>query len=491
MTAASAGRARTTMLAWALGLAGALACVGGAAVVLAFGVPYVFLVVYLVGVLMGILGALIATREPHNSIGWLMCATSLATSFLHLPVGYAYAALVTQHGAWPLGSVAAWLGAWGWTPVLGLSWPLIAVRFPDGKLPSRSRLVDWLAITGTAIFALGITLEPPDLVLSFIPIPGTAVTLLSSQFHYPLGISIPERLLGLVHGAGISIIVLGYVAAAASMTVRFRHARGDERLQLKWFAYSGVLIAVTFTYGGVAWNFFGVPLYLALTPVMVAYLTLPVAVGIAILRYRLYDIDLIINRTLVYAAITAILGGVYVAGIELFQRLFVLYTGQKSDTAIVLTAFLVATVFTPVQKWVEGAVERRLGGRGPAEKLEALTASVEAVTRVIDPHQVARRLVEDCVAAFEAVGGALYLDSYDHSKPFHSSGQVGMEHALEVAVRHAERSLGRLLLGHRRGHMPYSEHDRKVIQRSADALGEALAVGHELGHVHEPKPVSM
>ena len=487
---------RSSALAWALGGLGALACAAGAAMGMAFGAPDVFLLVYVVGVLMGVLGALIASREPHNSIGWLMCATSLGTSLLHLPARYGYAALVIEHGAWPLGSVAVWLGAWGWVPVLGLSLPLISVRFPDGKVPHRWRAVDWLAVAGTALFSLGIALERPDIFIQFMAVPSSAVAALSSRVQNPLGVSLPHVVLSQVEGAGILLIVLAYVASAGSVAARFRRARGDERLQLKWFAYSGALVALTSVYaglawGGLAWNVFNQPLYLALTPLMVAYLTLPIAIGIAILRYRLYDIDVIINRTLVYATLTAILGGVYVAGIEFLQRLFIVYTGQKSDTAIVITVFAVASLFTPLQKWIERLVERRLGGRGPAEKLEALTASVEAVTRVIDPHQVARRLVDDAVAAFEAVGGALYLDSYDHSEAFHKSGQIGVEHALEVAVRHAERNMGRLLLGHRRGHRPYSEHDHAVIQRSADALGDALAVGHELGHVHQPKPGSM
>ena len=503
MSAGSAGVAavniessRSSALAWGLGVAGAVACAAGALAAQAFGAPPSFLFVYLVGILMGLLGALIASRESHNSIGWLMCATSLAISLLHLPARYGYTAVVIQHGAWPLGSVAVWLGAWGWVPVLGLALPLISVRFPDGKVPHQWRLVDWIAIAGTVLFSVGIALERPDILVQFMAVPGSAAAALSSHVQNPLGVSLSHGVLSPVQGAGILLIVLGYVASAGSLAARFRRARGEERLQLKWFAYSGALVAVTSVYaglawGGLAWNVFDQPLYLALTPLMVAYLTLPIAIGIAILRYRLYDIELIINRTLVYATITAILGGVYVAGIELFQRLFVLYTGTKSDTAIVITAFVVATVFTPVQKWVEHVVEKRLGGRGPAEKLEVLTASVEAVTRVIDPHQVARRLVDDAVAAFEAVGGAIYLNGYDHSRPFHASGQVGADHALEVVIRHAERNLGRLLLGHRRGHVPYSEHDRAVIQRSADALGEALAVGHELGHVHEHKPVSM
>ncbi len=165
-------------LAWVLGVVGALACAAGAAMAIAFGAPPSFLFVYLVGVLMGLLGALIASRDSHNSIGWLMVATSLATCFLHLPARYGYEALVIQHGAWPFGSLAVWFGAWGWVPVLGLSLPLIAVRFPDGKVPHRWRAVDWLAIAGTILFSASIALQPPAILIQFLAIPGTAVDLL-------------------------------------------------------------------------------------------------------------------------------------------------------------------------------------------------------------------------------------------------------------------------------------------------------------------------
>jgi hypothetical protein len=159
----------------------------------------------------------------------------------------------------------------------------------------------------------------------------------------------------------------------------------------------------------------------------------PPAIGVAILRHRMFDIDLIINRTIVYAIITAILGGLYVAVIELTQRMFVIYTGQRSDTAIVITAFVVATAFTPVQKWAERVVERRLGGRDQAEMLDAFSSSIEAVVRVIDPLLAARRRVEECVGVFEAAGGALYLDSYGHTEPSHTHGHVGGVSAIEVA----------------------------------------------------------
>lgn len=469
-------------LAWTLGLLGAVACVAGAGVAVAFGAPAVFLLVYVVGILMGLLGALIASREAHNGIGWLMCATALATSLVHVPVGYGYFALVTVRGAWPLGSVAVWLGAWGWVLVLGVSLPLIAVRFPDGKAPSRWRVVDGLAIGGTTLFALAIALGRTNVLLDFLPIPGPSVAVLTSVVQNPLGITLPEVLLGQVQGTGLSLIMLGYLGAAAAVTARFRRARGDERVQLKWFAYSGVLIAMTFAYGGVAWNFFGQPLYLALTPLMVAYLTLPLAIGVAILRYRLYDIDLIINRTLVYVGVTAILGALYAAVITFLQRLFISTSGRRSDAAYVLTAFVVVVAFSPVKDTLQRRVDRRLARVSPTALLDKFREDVDAVVSVMDVHRVACRLVDQAVVAFNARGAALYLLPDDATKPVYTRGHLNGGVVVEVPLRHEGRMLGRLALGGRRGDVSYSTHDRDALQRSADSVGEALALAEHLGH---------
>ena len=468
-----------TILAWALGISAALACVAGAGVAVAFGAPITFLLSYSVGILMGLLGALIASREPQNSIGWLMCATALSTSLLHLPAGYGYFALVLQHGAWPLGSAAVWLGAWGWVPVLGLSLPLIGVRFPDGSVLPRWRTVDWLAIAGTTLFSLGIALNRPVALVDFMPIPGVVVARLAPLVHNPLSGLLPQLLINQIQGAGLTLMVLGYVAAAASLTARFRRARGDESLQLKWFAYSGVLIAVTLVYAGVAWNFFGQPLYLALTPLMLAYLTVPVAIGFAILRYRLYDIDLLINRTLVYAGATAILGALYAAVVTFVQRLFISTSGQKSDAAYVLTAFVVVVAFGPVKDWLQRQVDRRLRRVNATALLDQFREDVDAVVSVMDVHRVACRLVDEAVIAFDARGAALYLKPA--SNPVYSRGHVNGT-GVEVQLVHEGRQLGRLVVGSRRGNVSYSTHDRDALQRSADSVSEALALAEHLGH---------
>ena len=473
-TAVSVTR-RAKVVAWTLGLGGVVACIAAAGVVLAFGAPSTFLVTYLVGVVLGLIGALVASREPRNSIGWLMCAGSIAVSLTHLPAGYGYFALVVQHGAWPLGGVAIWLGAWGYAVILGLFLPLISVRFPDGKVRPRWRFVDWLAVAGTVLFAAGIALQPWNVLVDFLAIPGADVARLTSHIERGHGV------LNLVQGAGLSLIVLGYVAGAASIAARYRRAQGDVRAQLRWFVYSGALVAAAFAYGAVAWNFFGVPLYLALTPFEFAVLTLPIAIAVAILRYRLYDIDLIINRTIVYGALTAILGAVYAAVVTLLNRLFISVSGQRSDAAYVVTAFVVVIASSPLKDWLQRQVDRRVVHRSPVAMLDDFRADVDAVVSVIDVHRVARRLLDEAVTAFDARGAALYLEG-DGVGPSYSRGRFSGDAALEIELRHDGRPVGRLVMASRRGDIAYTHSDRDALQRSADSVGEALALAAHLGH---------
>jgi len=474
-------RGRSTRLAWTLGAAGVAGCVVAAYVVVVLGAPASLLPIYVVGILMGGLGAMVASRQPRNSVGWLMCATSLGTALVHLIVGYAYFAVVVERGSWPLGSFAVWLGSWYW-PVVLVFLPLISVRFPDGRVPRGWRPVDWLAIAGVAGFAGAIALHRGAGLVDFMPLPGSKASALVPYTSNPLAV-FPSWLLITVQGGGLLLLLVAYAGSAASLVVRFRRATGDVRQQLKWFAYSGALVAATFIYGGIAWNFFGQPLYLALTPFVFAALTLPIALGIAILGYRLYDIDLLINRTLVYASLTAILGALYAAVVTFLNRLFVSISGQKTDAGYVVTAFVVAFAFGPVKDWLQRQVDRRVGHANPEQLLEQFRAGVDAVVTVIDVDRVVRALVDRSVVAFDARGGAVYLASNGDSDPVYSRGLVDGRSDVEVLLSHEKEVVGRLVMGGRRGDLDYSERDRLALQRSADSVAEAVALAAELGRV--------
>lgn len=465
-------------LAWVLGLAGTVGCCVGAILAIEFAAPRSFLLVYMVGILMGVLGALVASREPHNSIGWLMCATSICTSLLHIPTGYAYLALAINHGSWVLGSFAAWFGAWSWVPVIAFL-PVIAVRFPDGKIPRHMRAVDWIAIAGVALFALAIALDPASRMLGFMSVPSTAIDRMLPYFHDSVGGIVPLSWLVQIQGLGLAFIVTSYVASATALVTRYRGARGERRLQLEWFAYAGAIVAAALAYGGIAYAFLGQPLYIALTPFEVAAATLPIAIGVAILRYRLYDIDLLINRTLVYLSLTAILGALYVAAITFFNRLFISLSGQKSDAAYVVTAFVVAVAFGPIRDWLQRHVNRWVGRGNATQQLDQFRSSVDAVVAVIDVDRILRKLVDQAVTAFNARGAELYLTPA--ARPVYTRGEVNGAGGVEVTLRHGGREVGRLVMGSRRGGALYSERDRLALQSTADSVADAIELAEHRG----------
>ena len=484
------GSSRLRILAWILGLGGAVACATALVWTVAIGLFVPIAVVNLSLILFGLLGALVASRVPGNSVGWVMCAGSLAGSLLFLPLDYGYTAGVVQQGAWPFASLALWLETWAYAPTFGMLFPLVTLRFPDGKVRPRWRFVDWLAIGGTLAYAVGVALAAPSVEAGFIPLSGgRPFHLVAPLVQNPLGATLPAWWLDQLRLVALATLVVAYVACVASLIDRYRRARGDARLQLKWFSYSGLVMVVALIYGmasqviasGVGPLVVGRHLGDALIPFAFATLALPPALGVAILRYRLYDIDLIINRTLVYGALTAILGAVYAAVITLLNRLFISVSGQKSDAAYVVTAFVVVVASSPIKDWLQRKVDSRVPHGSPSSVLDEFRGDVEAVVSVIDVHKVARRLLDQAVAAFDARGAVLYLHMTGTSNPLYSRGQVNGEEGIEVPLRYEDRLLGRLVLGRRRGDVEYTRHDRELLQRSADSVSEALALAEHLG----------
>jgi hypothetical protein len=424
-----------------------------------------------------LLGALIAARQPRNSIGWLMIVFAWLASLFQVSAGYGYAALAVHHGAWLLGSFAAWIGAWIWTPAVGFL-ALIAVRFPDGQRGGFGRLVDGAYVLGTALFVIPIALAQPSNELTSSSLPGAELAQELPYFRDSLAVPVSLRQ---VEGAAIALILLANTIAVVSLILRYRAAKGDERLQIKWFAYAGTLCAAAVLFGGVAATVFGVPLYLAFTPLEAVGLTVPATIGIAILRYRLYDIDLIINRTLVYVGLTAVLAALYAAVVALLNRLFISFSGQRSDAAFFVTAFVVVAAAYPIKDGLQRQVDRRVPHSSPSSVLDQFRSSVDAVVSVMDVNRMAHRLLDQAIAAFNAQGAAVYLYSSGDSTPLYSRGRVDGEVAVEVPLRYDGTQYGRLVLARRRGDADYTATDRVALQRSADSVGEALALAAHLG----------
>jgi hypothetical protein len=285
-----------------------------------------------VAVAFALLGAVVAAHRPGNPIGWLFLAIGLSGALGVVSNEYVNYTLVTAPGALPGGPVAAWLSAWTWWPAYGLV-PLVLLVFPDGQLPSpRWRWAAWLAAGGVAVMTVGI-----------------AASTLDDPVQFALSEEAPGGLPGLVLAVSVIAAAVSFLAALVSLALRWRRAWGNEREQLKWVAFTGALALVA----NIVLQIFQLP---GLGLVGVALV--PVGAAIAILRYRLYDIDRIISRTLAYGLLTALLGLVYVAGVFVFGRLLN-PGGQPSELAVAASTLAVAALFQPARRRVQAAVDRR------------------------------------------------------------------------------------------------------------------------------------
>jgi hypothetical protein len=313
------------------------------------------------------MGAVIVSRQPGNLIGWIFCAIGFIGGVRLLSTEYAAYSLVAESGLLPGGEALAWIASWLWVPDVGL-YLCLALLFPDGRLPSArwrpfARFIGVVVTTGTVAVALS-------------PGPIRGLELIEN----PLGLE------GVSNAAVLTealLYSLGLVAAA-SVLVRLRRSRGVERQQIKWFAYAGVLLAIStiITYvlsEATSLLWLG---WVAFVPAMVGIAGLPVAVGIAILRYRLYDIDVLINRTLVYGSLTVVLALVYFGAVVLLQQLFVGLTGEKSTLAVVASTLVIAALFNPFRRRIQSFIDRRFYRRkyDAAKTLEAFSAKLRDET---------------------------------------------------------------------------------------------------------------
>jgi hypothetical protein len=279
-------------------------------------------------------GAVAASHRPGNAVGWVLCSIGLSWGVAHFASEYATYALLAAPGSLPAAEGAAWIYSWVWVPGLGFI-VFLPLLFPSGRLPSpRWRPFAWFSV---------LLVVAGTIVAAFSPGPGVGLSI-----RNPFGM---ESLPNLNEQLQALMFVLIFVASA-SLVARLHRARGVERQQIKWVAYAGAL-------GGGA----ALPTYTVLeavnlpwlhlagyVPALVGILGVPTAVGIAITRYRLYDIDILINRTLVYGTLTATLVALYLVGIVVLQRVFVFLTGQQSTLAVVASTLLIAALFNPLRR---------------------------------------------------------------------------------------------------------------------------------------------
>jgi hypothetical protein len=318
-----------------------------------------------------VVGALIVSHRPENTIGWIFCAAALFQGLSEFGLEYATYALITRPGSLPLAAEMSWLAEWIWAPGLGLILVFLPILFPDGRPPSRRwRPVAWLG--GLSIILIWVPIS-----ILIWPERGTAL-LRGGE----IGDEGPGWLLALAE-AGFPLMLLAGLLAVISLFVRFHRARGDERQQIKWFAAA---VALTFAWILVFEQLVsaegGVLEAIAAVSSLVLVPSIPIATGIAILRYRLYDIDRIVNRALVYAVLTASLVLVYLGGVVSLQYAFRALTGGSSQLAIVASTLAIAALFNPLRRRIQGFIDRRFYRRKYDAKktLEAFSAKLREET---------------------------------------------------------------------------------------------------------------
>ncbi len=295
-------------------------------------------------------GALVASRWPKNAIGWIFCWLGLSFSLGSASEEYALYALVTEAGSLPGAQGLVWLTAWFGGPLVFVWFALVFLLFPDGRLPSRRwRLAIWLELVAVVC------------LVAFAFEPGPLGNLGLVRVTNPFGIQGAAALVGTLSWVGFFMTLAVAVAGGISLVVRFRRARGVERQQIKWFALSGVVFCAVFAVGPFLWSLPQVPATAWIWPVLflAGASTVPVTIGIAILRHRLYDIDVIINRALVYGSLTATLVLVYVGSVVGLQSAFRGLTGQESTLAVVASTLAIAALFNPLRRRVQALVDRR------------------------------------------------------------------------------------------------------------------------------------
>ncbi len=292
---------------------------------------------------LGTMGALVASRRPRHPIGWLLLLAGVLFSISVVGSGYAAESERLSNGTWPLTVLAAWLSSWTFVPALGVVAIFVPLLFPTGHLPTPR----WRPMVPIGAAGLLGGLAPA----AFSPGPLSEVTSVTN----PVGIPGAGPILELINTLSGILAPAVFVAVIVSLVLRYRHGSQTERDQIKWFLYPAGIAAIGL---GIGLPDAGLVSDAGWTIGLTGMALLPVAIGIAILRHRLFDIDLLIKRTLVYGALTLMLGATYVASVLVLQELLAPLVADNG-LAIAASTLGVVALFQPLRRRIQGSVDRR------------------------------------------------------------------------------------------------------------------------------------
>ena len=301
-----------------------------------------------IGAVFAVVGLVLAAKRPGNLVGWLLVGVALSLSLNVLVTRYAVYGLLAHPGSLPGAAVAGALGSSAWV-ILISSLALLLLMFPAGRLPSRR----WRAVVWTLLFVdvstwIGNTLVPGPLSRPL------------NAYDNPIGIGALRSVSSALSFPGWLIILI-FAAGAVSLVQRFRRAQGDERQQYKWFTFAAALFPVVMLVTQLIDTYVGQTSTADTVASSISGFVatvIPVATAVAVLRYRLYEIDRLVSRAVVYALLTVVLGGAYV-GLVLASEAALSPVARGSSVAVALSTLVVAALFLPVRTRVQRLVDRR------------------------------------------------------------------------------------------------------------------------------------
>ncbi|MEO7804144.1 MAG: histidine kinase [Actinomycetota bacterium] len=409
-------------------------------------------------------GALIALRRPENPIGWIFLVTGVMSGWQESTQQYAIYALFENPGSLPAGEIFAWFAAWIWIPITGILTTFLFLLFPTGRLLSRRwRLAAVVAMAGvaTASFATAFASGPME---NF------------ALIDNPFGIPGSRDLLFPLQQIGLMLYAAGIVASSTSLVVRFRRSRGEERQQVKWLVASAILVVsgliVSFVFAG-AQTIASTTQWKGVDVVVIfAFLTIPAATGVAILKYRLYDIDVVINKTVVYGVLAACITAFYVAFVIGIGSLVGTRGGSNVFLSIAATA-LIAVAFQPARQRVQRFADRLVYGER-VTPYEAMADFSHRMSGSLSLDEVLPRMAEASargVGAQRARVRVFLPGGGERIATWPQNGDGNFE--TTVAVVHRSQEIGEIAIA-KPASAPMNPAERKLLEDLASQASLAL-----------------
>jgi two-component system NarL family sensor kinase len=419
-------------------------------------------------------GTLIVTNRPSNAVGWLFCASGLALSINVLIEQYTRYALVTAPGALPIPVGIVWLNFWTFIPIIGSVIFILPFVFPDGHLPSRR----WWPAFGVTLCALLVL----TVGAAFQPGPVDASL---PEVNNPLGLAENHPLLQFLNAVGPVLTLISLIMTIGGLIIRVKRSVGVERLQFKWYAYGAVTLIFTLILPIVlTWPDFTQDTALSSVMLSFGFAFLPATIGVAILRYRLYDIDLLIRRTLLYGVLTMMVVGLYVLVVGYLGTIFA--TGPNLPISLVATG-VVAVLFHPLREWLQRAINRWLYGER-SEPYTVLSRLGQRLEAALEPNEVLQTIISTVKDALKLPYVAVSLAHDSDFVIAVAEGSPVVGELLHIPLSYQGISLGQLIVSARSPGELWSTAERHLLIDLAHQAGIAVhgvRVMIELQHARE------